>query len=141
LILISCVDDGMGTLFNHRRQSQDQKLRERILQLVKGSRLWMNDYSARQFSDVANCEISVSEFPMSAACTGEYCFVEGMPVSEYESKIEKLILYRWNRQYPADTVFGIPLKEHGWDLISSMNFPGSSHDRITEDIYVRHAKI
>lgn len=50
MIVILCVDYNGGTMFNHRRQSQDRLLRDRILRLTAGTRLWMNHYSAKQFA-------------------------------------------------------------------------------------------
>ena len=44
MIVIACVDDKMGMLFNHRRQSQDSVLRKRILQITAGKILWMSRY-------------------------------------------------------------------------------------------------
>ena len=35
MILIVAVDDRNGMTFNHRRQSQDKRLRERILSITK----------------------------------------------------------------------------------------------------------
>ena len=36
MILIVCVDDHNGMMFNHRRQSQDRILRGDILELTEG---------------------------------------------------------------------------------------------------------
>lgn len=41
MILIVCVDDHNGMMFNHRRQSQDRILRGDILELTEGKILWM----------------------------------------------------------------------------------------------------
>lgn len=51
MILIVAVDDRNGMTFNHRRQSQDKRLRERILSMTKNGKLWMNAYSHKQFVD------------------------------------------------------------------------------------------
>ncbi len=48
---ILCLDDNNGMMFNHRRQSQDKQLRKQIISHLKGNPLWMNAYSANQFSD------------------------------------------------------------------------------------------
>ena len=53
MTLIVCVDDNMGMLFNHRRQSKDVVVRERILKQAEGKHLWMNHYSAKQFDPEA----------------------------------------------------------------------------------------
>ena len=39
MILIVCVDNKNGMLFNRRRQSQDRMLRTRILEMTAQSRL------------------------------------------------------------------------------------------------------
>ena len=39
MIIIACVGDGMGMIFNHRRQSQDYVLREHILEASKDGKL------------------------------------------------------------------------------------------------------
>lgn len=49
MIVIACLDDNGGMMFNHRRQSQDRMLRAHIAALVGDARLWMNHYSAQQF--------------------------------------------------------------------------------------------
>jgi len=136
MILIACVDDGFGMMFNHRRQSQDRVLRDHIIALTSGKQLWMNHYSAKQFDGVAG-QINTDDSCLSEAAPGDYCFVEDEDVTQYEQWIEKIILYKWNRKYPSDLKFGIPLKEHGWVLSRSTDFAGSSHDKITEEVYTR----
>ena len=52
-----------------------------------------------------------------------------------EPLAEALILYRWNRRYPSDLTFRIPLSEHGWKLETVTEFSGFSHEKITEEVY------
>ena len=49
MIVITCLDQKNGMMFNHRRQSQDSVLREHVAKLVANVPLWMNHYSASQF--------------------------------------------------------------------------------------------
>ncbi len=137
MILVACVDDNLGMMFNHRRVSQDRELRSRLIKLTAGAVLRMDEYSAKQFEDTACGNITLSENPMSEAKPGEYCFVEDAPVSEYENKVEKIVLFKWNRRYPSDLKFDIALEERGWKLLSTEDFSGYSHEKITEEIYVR----
>ena len=51
MIAIVCLDDKNGMSFNHRRQSRDVCLRTWVMEMTRGSRLWMSDYSAGQFSE------------------------------------------------------------------------------------------
>lgn len=132
MIVIVCVDDDGGMLFNHRRQSQDALLRKRILHLTAGKRLWMNAYSAGQFE--ASPQLCIAEDFLRQAGAEDYCFVEDADLVPYVSQIRQLILYRWNRRYPSDRRF--PLDLAGWTLLRSADFTGHSHPIITEEIYV-----
>lgn len=131
--LIVCLDDRNGMLFNRRRQSKDSALRTRVLKQTAGSRLWMNSYSAAQF-EVAEGIDTDEEF-MNKAEANDFCFVENTDISAYAGQVNGVIIYRWNRDYPADTTFPMALFEDKWHLVSREEFPGTSHDVITEEVY------
>jgi hypothetical protein len=133
--IIVCVDDHGGTMFNHRRQSQDRVLRADVLHEAEDHTLWMNEYSAKQFD--TNDRFNVAEDFLLQSGPDDYCFVEGEPIAAYESAVSTLILYKWNRAYPADTFFDIPLVEHGWTLVDRVEFTGHSHEKITKELYQR----
>lgn len=135
MIIIVCVDDHMGVMFHDRRQSADRVLREHILANLRGRKLWMDSYSSRQFSDAPD-RISVSGDFLSAAGSGDYCFLEGQDVSPYMDRVEEVVLYRWNRTYPADQYFNVALLE-GWTLDTTEEFEGYSHKKITKEVYVK----
>ena len=109
MIVIVCLDDKGGMMFNHRRQSRDKILCEQILRLTKHAVLHMSHYSAGLFSALA-------------------------PV---EQRIEKLIIFKWNRTYPADRYFDLKPYEGAWHLALSSDFAGSSHERITMEVFER----
>jgi len=128
-----CLDDRNGLLFNCRRQSQDAVVRERLLQLAGEHGLWMNRYSAGQFESTDN--ITVDEaFPENVPA-GMWCFVENTDICLWKDRIEKIAIYRWNRQYPSDVVFPVEEFEVNWCPVSIREFSGTSHERITEEIY------
>lgn len=132
MILIVCVDDLNGMAFNHRRQSQDRVLTERIEDLTAGSNLRMAPYSQKLFSRE---NIVVSAGYLAEADADDYCFVELDDVKPYENKVQKAIVFRWNRHYPSDLRFGIDLSN--WRLVASEEFPGSSHEKIAMEVYER----
>ena len=74
MIVIACVDDRMGMLFNRRRQSQDAALRQRLLERAAGRPIWMSEYSARQFADCQADNIRVSDHCADQAGAGELWF-------------------------------------------------------------------
>ena len=133
MYIIACLDNRNGMLFAGRRQSTDRALRKRVLELAKDVCLWMNAYSAKQFEEEA--QISVDADFLSRASSGDYCFVENTDIAPYYKKIEGVILYRWNRDYPSDTKFPVALFESNWIRVSRADFPGCSHETITEEIY------
>ncbi len=135
MILIVCLDDRNGMLFNHRRLSQDKILRQHILKLTDGHRLMMNSYSAKQFESPES--ITADESFMENAGNDDYCFDENVPVLPYIAKIQKMIIYRWNRKYPYDMQFDVPLTDGAWKLQTKVDFTGNSHPKITEEVYSR----
>lgn len=126
--LIVCLDDKNGMMFNKRRQSRDRVLIENVLELCKGEKLYTNEYSSKLFP-----ENSVEVFDSIENVGNEYCFAENFTVNE--ENIEEIIVYKWNRLYPADTYFNIDLA--GWNMTETVDFEGSSHEKITREIYVR----
>ena len=131
--IILCIDKNSGMSFMGKRQSQDRVLREKILEISKGSRLLMNSYSAKQFENFEN--IVVDEDFLNNANQGDFCFVEDKAVST--ENVESFYVFNWNRKYPADLFFTVDLKAEGFKKIKKEDFQGNSHDKITLEIYSR----
>lgn len=130
--LIVCLDNKSGMLFNKRRQSSDRVLCQKLLAMTEGSVLWMHPYSQPLFADLGG-QIRVDEHFMEQAKPEEYCFVETIDVTPYLPLAQEIIVFRWNRVYPADLRFpGIPVN---FCKVHSAEFPGSSHDMITMEVY------
>lgn len=129
--VIITVENRNGMLFNHRRVSRDQKVSERILAYCKEKRLWMNAYSAKLFEN--NPRICVSETFLEQK--DAICFVEDQDVTPYLPEIDTIILFHWNRDYPADFFFTVDLSE--WNRIHQEEFAGKSHEKITMEVYKR----
>lgn len=126
--LIVCLDDNNGMMFNNRRQSRDKILIENVLEICKGEKLYTNEYSSKLFP-----EKFVEIFDSMEEIGNGYCFAENFTVNEND--VEEIIVYKWNRVYPADVHFNIDLDN--WNLTETVDFEGSSHEKITREIYVR----
>ena len=131
--LIFCLDDRGGMMFNQRRQSQDRILRRRILEMAKDSRIIMSPYSAKQFEGSDN--IIVSDEPEKVALINDFYFVEDLDFNGEAA--DEIIVYKWNRHYPSDKYFDVDIKSLGYNLYSTEDFAGSSHEKITEEKYRR----
>ena len=127
MILAICADDRLGMSFGGRRQSKDAAVRQRLWELSGGC-LRMSDYSARQFAEPV---YRGSDY-LSGAKEGDWCFAENQDYTGFSEKIRKIVLFRWNRHYPADARFQFPGK---WSLVRSEDFAGSSHEKITMEVY------
>lgn len=131
MIFVICLDQKGGTGFNHRRQSKDRLLRKRLLELCAGKALWMNAYSARQFEEAA-ANIRVSDDFITLAGQGEFCFVETLCPEPLLPRAEELIVFRWDKIYPADRRFS---PEAYGRLTEREEFEGHSHACITLERY------
>ena len=122
MVLIVCLDDSNGMMFNNRRQSKDCEIRKNMLSMIGESKLWMSEYSKSQFEEEFNYCDDINE--------ADYVFVENFKdISSVD--FEKIIVYRWNRKYPGDMFFDLGNRQ----LISSEEFKGNSHDKITKEVY------
>ena len=133
MIIVVCIDEKGGRLFNRRRQSQDRLLREDLLREAVGKPIWMNEYSAGQFTEEPE-NIRVAEDFYLQAGEGEFCFFEDVDPVPWLDRAEAVILYHWNRRYPGDRYFPQPLA--GWSAVRTEDFMGSSHECITKEVLV-----
>ena len=62
-------------------------------------------------------------------------FLEEVPSEEVLAQTQKLVIYRWNRHYPADVRWEADPAEWGFALAETTEFPGSSHETITKEVY------
>ena len=131
--LIAVVEDRGGMLFNHRRVSKDRVLIDKIKQIIQGHTLLVHPFSAELFPDA-----KADEHFLDTAGEDDFCFIENCSVKAYEERISDVYLFRWNRKYPADLFFDLPLSEY--KMVSQEDFPGYSHEKIILQKYVHVGK-
>ena len=128
--VIICLDQNNGMLFNNRRQSRDRIVRKNILEYINGAKLYMDEYSFKQFSEEKADNIIVDN-NLENATEHDFCFVERQEVRIEE--INKLIFYRWDKIYPADKYFN--MDDIKCNLVETLEFQGYSHEKIIREIY------
>ena len=131
--LCLCMDKKKGMMFFGKRTSQDRVQRAEMLAMIGKSNLWVSKYSAPLFEEVDT--VIVDDDFLKKASSDDYCFVEGQDFDL--ANCSSVIIYNWNRHYPADKFFLHDLKKEGFKQISKRDFVGSSHEKITEEIYER----
>lgn len=127
MILITCINNSNGIMFNKRRVSKDVLLIERLKGITKENKIYVSEYSKPLFDGFDNLVLSIEDLT-----NNDFYFLED---EDYTGNIDKIIIYKWNRDYPADKYFDIDLSSY--ELISTQDFQGSSHDLITEEIYIK----
>lgn len=133
--IIVCVDDNNGMMFNKRRQSRDKVLIEDVVKNVVGGNLLMTPYSEPLFANSDIDAFFLSEYILDEADPEDYCFIENKALLPYSDRIDELIIYRWNRTYPADMHLDIDPEALSLKLVSTTEFAGSSHEKITKELY------
>lgn len=138
MIIIACIDNSNGMMFNKRRLSRDKSVITDIRTMTAGRRLMMNRYSYSLFNEYSqDMPCCVSESFLDEAGEYDYCFVENRNIIPYIHKIEGIVLYRWNRDYPSDFKFELQLEDSNLKLAESRDFQGFSHNRITKEVYTK----
>ena len=128
MTLIACVDDRLGMAFHKRRQSRDRAVCADIAALAAGLPVWMETKSEPLFA-----ELGIASVTQGAPSDQPYCFVETLAPSAVCQAPDRIVLYRWNRHYPADLYFDIPLD--GYRFVEHIEFVGTSHEKITREVY------
>ena len=100
MIIILCLDNNNGMMFNDRRQSQDRGLREYIAEMTKGEKVYMNAYTEKLYEEI-NDPVVCEEF-LHKAGKGETCIVENLPLKSVIDQIEEIALDRVRRLFSAE---------------------------------------
>ena len=134
MILAAVIDDDGGLSFHQRRQSRDRVLRQKLLEICVGKMLWMDAYTAGQFDPFPENAVISDTFLLDAK-ENDVCFVEDRAVMPYAGKIRVVWLFKWNRRYPSDLTLDFIPSDHGMHLVSSEDFAGYSHEKITMEVW------
>ena len=122
MIIILCLDNNNGMMFNDRRQSQDRGLREYIAEMTKGEKVYMNAYTEKLYEEI-NDPVVCEDF-LHKAGKGETCIVENLPLKSVIDQIEEIVIFQ---------VLDVDLEE--WKLAEEEQIEGSTHE-ITKQIYL-----
>lgn len=129
MTLYLCLDDKNGLQFNKRRQSRDSAVLEDIRSQLTGN-LLIDPFSEKLIREAEIPYVLPPE-------TAEDFFAEDVPSEAVIERTKKLVIYRWNRHYPSDVRWGPDFGALGFVLTETMEFPGTSHEKITREVYER----
>ncbi len=135
LTVALCTDERGGMIFNKRRVSRDRILIKNLMEGFDG-KIYINEYSRLLFEDYGDRAV-VCESALDEAPDGAVCFIEFPPFKPYLADISSLIIYNWNRRYPYDLCLDVLPAKEGFKSVSVCEFEGSSHEKITKEIFER----
>lgn len=130
-----CIDDNGGVLLFGKRQSRDRTLIADFVKTVGEGCVYVNQFSKALFTSYP--EVNVCESPQDEAPDGCAVFAENIPLSPIIDFVDELIIYKWNRRYPSDVKIDVDPEKCGFSLCETLEFAGSSHEKITKEIYRR----
>ena len=131
LTVYVCLDDRDGMSFNGRRQSRDSRVFEDIRRELTGE-LYIDPCSAAlcRRAEIPH-KIWEGELPRE----GQFFLELREPREALEA--DRIVIYRWGRHYPADARWTLDLGAAGFVPVEQSEFPGSSHESIRREVYVR----
>jgi hypothetical protein len=56
-------------------------------------------------------------------------------IAPHAARVDAVTVYRWNRHYPSDRKLDLDLS--AYKLYTNTEFAGSSHEKITKEVYVK----
>ena len=129
MTLYICLDDRNGLQFNKRRQSRDAAVLEDIRSRIR-DKLLIEPFSEKLIREAEIPYVLPPE-------TAEDYFAENIPSTEVLENTQTMVIYRWNRHYPSDIRWEPDLETRGFVLRETAEFPGTSHEKITREVYVK----
>lgn len=126
--LIVCISNNNGMMFNNRRQSRDRLLLEKLCTNCQNERIIIHEYSKKLFEGLP------VEVATEVCVDDTTSFVEDPDLIPCEAIFDKIIVVRWNRDYPADKFFNVDMS--AYECVSREDFVGKSHDDILIETYV-----
>lgn len=129
MVVIVCLDQKNGMKFNHRRQSMDRTIISDIYDMLLDSPLAMSENSQSLFKSYEGV-IEIEENPDLDTM---FYFLESSAMDDL--LVDEIVVYRFDKVYPADEYFPIDLKKYV--LMDVSEFAGYSHDKISKEVYSR----
>lgn len=123
-----CLDDRGGLLFNKRRLSRDAAV---LADMAAEGPVTIDPFSEKLLAQIPHL---LAEEILPKDCR---FFLENRNPESVLPLADRLVLYRWNRHYPADVRWEGTPGDYGFVLSETSEFPGKSHEKITKEVYVK----
>lgn len=127
MIAATSLENKNGRSFFGKRLSSDREILKKLASI--STEICTDEYSYSHIPDELKSYFHV--LSNTEDLNGKQIY--WTEIGDIPKKADKLIIFRWNRDYGADKFYD-PI-ENGWILVSSEDFPGYSHEKITMETY------
>lgn len=139
MTIIVCIDECFGIAFGKKRQSRDRFLTRDAVEFAKNRRIVASPYSRLLFeeAEVDTDGIYFCDEPMKEAKDGDVIFLELAAPDAEIKKANEIVVYNWNRRYPATVKLNADVLKACFELKETFEFIGNSHEKLTRSLYKR----
>ncbi len=131
---VICIDNYAGIGYNKRRQTRDAGIIRDAVSMCKGGRIVITPTSEKLFAGIPHI---CAENPLSVMGKDDLYYAEFDVFEDVFDKADTVVIYSWNRAYPADVYFQYDPEEHGMTAESETLINGTSHDDVIKRVFVR----
>lgn len=137
IIVIQSQDNGV--FYNNQRQSTDININIDIAKKVKSANanLHLSAYSKSLFENFPDLSIKLidEDTDVTSIAKNDYVLIEDLNPQEYIKNASGLIVYTFDKAYPADRFFNYELIKTQFSSIKTDSFSGFSHNKINVEIF------
>ena len=139
MTLIITVDECFGIVFGGRRQSRDRELTRDAVRLACGRRIIAKEYSRLLFKEAGEDtnDVIFEDEPTRVAERDDVVLLELCVTEDDLSRADELVVYNWNRRYPATSKLDTALINRYFIPVRTVEFKGNSHEKLTRVEYIR----
>lgn len=135
MVIVACIDKSGNIALNTNGQLNHIIFLVRLKVVSNEALLYMNSNSNLQFGFYPM--IMVDDDFLDIAEEDSYCFVEDTDITPYINRIDKIILYKWNKNFSSKFKFDTSILDN-FSIVSNKCFYGETFLKISEEIYEKN---
>ena len=135
MVIVACIDKSGNIALNTNGQLNHIIFWVRLKVVSNEALLYMNFNSSRQFGYYPMKMID-DDF-LDIAGEDSYCFVEDTDITPYIDRIDKIILYKWNKKFSSKFEFDKSILDN-FSVVSKKSFYGEPFLKISEIVYEKN---
>lgn len=132
MVIVACIDKLGNIALNTNGQINHLIFLVRLKMISNEALLYMSYNSYLQFGCYPM--IMIDDNFLDIAGEDSYCFVEDTDITPYIDRIDKIILYKWNKKFSSKLKFDNSILNK-FNIVSQKSFYGDHFLKISEEVY------